>query len=48
MNNKDRTHYVKNRLWHLIHKHEEVHENLLDAIVQETAEDIVHYLKRGD
>ena len=48
MSDKDKIHYAKNRLWHLIYKRNEVREEILDAIVQEAAEDIVYYVKRGD
>ena len=44
---EEKTYYVKGRLQHLIHKCDEVHDRLLESIIQETAEDIVNYIEKG-
>ncbi len=45
MPDKDKLHYVENRLRELLHKYDEIRPDLLEELIREMAEDIVHFVR---
>ncbi len=45
MTDKDKLHYVKSRIWEVLRKVDEIYPHLVVPLIEEVAEDIVHYIK---
>ncbi len=47
MSNEDTQRYIEKRLRHFLVKVNEVRPGLINAVIETTAKDIIHYIKKG-